>query len=289
MPRYKRWFHVNQDILDDPEFQALSDTFGAAGIKFFLLIMALLEKTENHFPLNLEINLKHWAARIGSTRKQCASIYQLLIDYQWISVGLTEDQKTFLFARNYMKYRGNQAHENEMTKNVSCSPPLLAFTYKEKNQKKVPRLVPKKGDSEAFEWFWKAFPSRNGKKLGKPEAQSLYLELTEEDKALAIQAAKNYSESEMVKDGVGIKDPKRFLKNGKGFESWRDWIEPEVSQNRKGELLGCSKRIETNGRFKPCGKPATKAIRQNPLCDDCHAAYLKGRQTLKGKGESSAN
>lgn len=135
MPRPKRWCNISQDLLDDPEFQTLCDTFGIAGVKFFLFIMGMLDKTDNHICLHTQVSIKHWAARIGSTRKQCLAIYQLLIDYRWISVGVTEDQRMFLYARNYAKYRGNRGHESDMTKQVSSSPPSLPFPFLKKEIK----------------------------------------------------------------------------------------------------------------------------------------------------------
>jgi len=139
-----------------------------------------------------------------------------------------------------------------------------------------------------FEKLWRVYPARNGKKLGKAIAQKMFFEFTQEDQLKAIQAAENYSNSELVQKGYGIKDAKRFLQKKDSQEDWRDWIEPEIPGSKNAPST-CSKRIEDNGRFKPCGKPATKAIRSNPLCDNCHAAYLKERQTLKAKGESSAD
>ena len=93
-------------------------------------------------------------------------------------------------------------------------------------------IPPEKGASISYreffdKVFWKLYPARNGKKLEKEETWKRFLKLAEEDKIKVTQAAKNYADSQAVQDGIGIRDPKRFLKDGKGNEPWRDWIEPE--------------------------------------------------------------
>jgi hypothetical protein len=90
-----------------------------------------------------------------------------------------------------------------------------------------------------FSAFWSDYPARNGKKLEKSETQTRFFKLKPPDQALCATAAKHYAESEMVKKGIGIKDPKRFIRDGKGSEPWRDWIEPEKpSEERKAKSGG---------------------------------------------------
>lgn len=75
------------------------------------------------------------------------------------------------------------------------------------------------------EEFWQAYPDRSGKKLEKAATQALFLKLSTQDQALAVQAARNYAEA-LKHQGISARDPKRFLRDGKGLEFWRDWIEP---------------------------------------------------------------
>lgn len=75
-----------------------------------------------------------------------------------------------------------------------------------------------------FEWFWlKAYPHRNGRKLGKQEALEAFCRHVEhsdwDEFKLAIM---NYRNSNEVQSGC-VKDPVRFFKNR--LWSWRDWIE----------------------------------------------------------------
>jgi len=82
------------------------------------------------------------------------------------------------------------------------------------------------------EKWWQAYPSRNGKKVGKKES-IIYLKslkLSQEDQNLLLTATGNYSKSKIAIDGYA-KDPVRFLKK----DFWRDWIEPESIEAKQGE------------------------------------------------------
>lgn len=89
--------------------------------------------------------------------------------------------------------------------------------------------------TEFFERFWKKYPARNGKKLGKQETlKSIMNQIKINDLYLLDKALDNYINSQAVRSGYA-KDPKRFIKNRDW--SWRDWIEPaeekEVISPRK--------------------------------------------------------
>ncbi len=75
-----------------------------------------------------------------------------------------------------------------------------------------------------FPLFWKVYPARNGKKLEKGETEKAFKKLSIANQGKCVEAAKNYANSQLVKDGIGIKDPKRFIKK----DYWKDWNEPET-------------------------------------------------------------
>jgi biotin operon repressor len=79
----------------------------------------------------------------------------------------------------------------------------------------------------SFSEFWDISPARNGKKIDKPTAMEKFSKIKESDLAKIIVAVHNYAESEMVKKGIGIKDPHRFISNRENKEYWKEWIEPE--------------------------------------------------------------
>lgn len=112
-----------------------------------------------------------------------------------------------------------------------------------------------------FKKFWQVYPSRNGKKLGKAEAEAVFKELKlSQDLPLICRAAKNFAASKQVKAGIGIPDAKRFIRKakkveGKHVEPWRDWITPEgedsseetLKRKRKG-LKAAIKHGEAGGK-----------------------------------------
>ena len=102
---------------------------------------------------------------------------------------------------------------------------------------------------DEFEDFWKNYPMRNGKRLGQPEAVRKWKRLKDEDHKLVLIAVKNYASSKQVRDGIGIKDPHRWLSNGKGDEPWRDWIEPEQPGAFNGHAIGINSKNFHEGVF----------------------------------------
>src|SRR4029077_4323962 len=124
-----------------------------------------------------------------------------------------------------------------------------------------------------FDEFWKGYPKRNGKRLGKPEALKKWKSLNVEDRKQVLVAVQHYARSEMVVKGIGIKDPHRWLRSGKDDEPWRDWIEPEQPSkklmNGHGPALTCTKRCQGPGDkfLRVCDKPASPQSRPTePRC-----------------------
>jgi len=96
-----------------------------------------------------------------------------------------------------------------------------------------------------FEEFWKIYPARNGRKLEKEVTLKMFQGLTQDDVKNILVAVKNYADSYNTKQGIGIRDPKRFL--GNGF--WKEWLEPEV--------VNVIKTAEINQSQKVKAKPMT--------------------------------
>lgn len=119
-----------------------------------------------------------------------------------------------------------------------------------------------------FENFWKCYPARNGKRIGKVEAQRKFRSLSSQDRGLVLVATRNYAASELIQKGVGVRDPHRFLQNGKKDEPWRDWITPEESTKSHPSALTCTKRLQGDRFLRPCGQPASPHSRPTePRCE----------------------
>jgi hypothetical protein len=72
----------------------------------------------------------------------------------------------------------------------------------------------------AFEEFWNIYPKRDGHRNGKLKTLKLWKLLPADDRALLLQAAKNFSRSPLALDNKA-RDPERFLND----EWWREWLE----------------------------------------------------------------
>ncbi len=79
-----------------------------------------------------------------------------------------------------------------------------------------------------FKEFWKTYPTRNGKKLEKDKALKEFQLQKQSDIQMILKAVKNYAESKEVRNGIGIKNAHRFLKDN----YWKEWLELERKENR---------------------------------------------------------
>lgn len=99
--------------------------------------------------------------------------------------------------------------------------------------------------------FWKPYPDRDGKKIGKKEALAKYKLLSEQDHMLIAIAVKHLAAHPRSQDGIGIKDPHRWIRNGKGDEPWREWIEetPPTQNKKEGKHVGLDRKDYTKNTW----------------------------------------
>lgn len=93
---------------------------------------------------------------------------------------------------------------------------------KVKKSKEKKRNIRAAKISEAFERWWKTYPEREGRKLGKKVAASIFKKIPQklwDDLKIATTNYIKYLEC-----GVNAKDPERFLRNN----FWKDFIKPAV-------------------------------------------------------------
>lgn len=83
---------------------------------------------------------------------------------------------------------------------------------------------------EAFGKFCEIYPFRNGRRIRIKEARCKFFKLKVKDLELIIKATENYRNDKDVKAGIGIRDAHRYIKDGKGIEIWREYIQPEKPQ-----------------------------------------------------------
>lgn len=137
--------------------------------------------------------------------------------------GVTQNNNTLL----HKKITGVTQNDNKgVTQND---------TYKRKKETITKETLTK--ESNFFEDFWKIYPARNGKKIGKKDSQAFFVKqfTKQEDCEALLQATKNYSKSQNVLNGY-VKDPVRFLKK----DYWQEWLTPETitPKTTKSKLPG---------------------------------------------------
>ncbi len=92
------------------------------------------------------------------------------------------------------------------------------------------------------EWFWEAYPHRNGQKLGRRESLAAFSRYVKKDEFNKLRTAvRVYNLSKEVKEGFAV-DPVRFFKNRKW--SWRDWLEPAKPQPSESAALTDEQRAK---------------------------------------------
>lgn len=112
-------------------------------------------------------------------------------------------------------------------------------------------------DDMRFSEFWEAYPKRNGKRIGKSQAQAVWKRRTKVERVKALAAVVNYRQA--CDDGITIaKDAHRWLSGG----TFNDWMTPAEApppkdrMERIAEELGLTGREGTNGTASRTGDQA---------------------------------
>lgn len=86
-----------------------------------------------------------------------------------------------------------------------------------------------------FERWWKNYPPRNGKKVGKEAALVKWRKLNYASKAACFRATQRYATACAAGHTIA-KDPPRFLSSG----YWKDWVEGDTVADRPERSEGTS-------------------------------------------------
>lgn len=144
---------------------------------------------------------------IGLSEQQIRTCVDVLKKMENITIKST-NKFSIITVVNWHTYQGRDDENNPQNN------PRLTHTQPHTRSKERKNIY-----TPLFEQFWKAYPKRNGNKVGKQATLKLFLALNEEDHQSLLQATENYANSKTAKDGYA-KDPERFLKN----EYWKDWL-----------------------------------------------------------------
>lgn len=209
MPIPKRWFPVSRDINDDPEFEELCNKFGIAGVRIFLEIFAILDKTENVWRISGEIQ-KTVGRKCGTNQKIVGKVLKYFQEKDWVTLQALPNNCFAYSARNYWKYHRNRDPKKEfhelcptddvapslsitnhpvtdlpVTKKIETPPlPPSPFKRKEggigrrKNGQEPQKLHLTR--PEDFNQFWTHYPRKEGKYDAMKAWGSLEKEMTDE-------------------------------------------------------------------------------------------------------------
>lgn len=114
--------------------------------------------------------------------------------------------------------------------------------------------------ADRFQAFWAAYPTRDGKKVGRAVCEEIWVNLSDDDRAAAIVGAKNLARAVAAGGRFGVKDPERFIKK----RCWLDWQQPAV--------------------IDPQPRPARHADHQRPTGLDAVAEYARQEGLLDDQG-----
>ena len=103
MPVPKRWFPCNRDVNDDPEVWELTKLHGVTGLRMFLEVMSIIDKTENCWQLGGDY-VAGLAHKVGSHRKKVEHILEFMEQKNWIVIKVLPGNYQIYTAPNYWKY-----------------------------------------------------------------------------------------------------------------------------------------------------------------------------------------
>ena len=87
MPVPKRWFPCNRDINEDPEVRELCNRFGLSGLRLFLEVMAIIDKTENAWRLSGDY-IGSLSVKVGCKPATTRQVLQFMEDKNWLRCDL---------------------------------------------------------------------------------------------------------------------------------------------------------------------------------------------------------
>ena len=195
-------------------------------------MLEILGTTEGHvIDCNNIVTWQFLQARTRTHEDNCTEMISLLAEVGAIDADLWENK--YIWSDNFVERiasvylnRKSKAPEKPVSTRITTNrnPANGRISTGENPQTKLKETKLKETKEKEFLSFWNLYPSRNGKKVEKGVCLKMFKDLKNDDLPKIIDAVKNYSCSRQVQAGIGIRDPKRFLRN----DFWKDWIVPET-------------------------------------------------------------
>jgi phage replication O-like protein O len=187
------------------------------------ILDTVLRKTYGWQKKEDQISISQFHEATGIKKPSIIRAMKILLSMKLIIVSKKANSKghVYEFNKNYESWQ-------PLAKKLTFTKKLTSVSNNAKNR--LPKSYPQKKKENTkeihvllFDEFWENYPPRNGKKLEKQKTFEAYCRLSDSDVSACNQAVKNYANSEGIRQRIGIRDPKRFLKD----EFWKDWIGPE--------------------------------------------------------------
>ncbi|PIQ86413.1 MAG: hypothetical protein COV74_04965 [Candidatus Omnitrophica bacterium CG11_big_fil_rev_8_21_14_0_20_45_26] len=230
------------DWKKDPGIQLL--TLEERGFWFELLLLMFESEKRGYLLVNgRKIPDEELSRMVGLKGQRAKEILKKLIDYDIASVDpetgalysrrMVRDEKLRQIRKacGFLGGNPNLVNQNRTTQlnqnptmRVKQSPTpssSVSSSSSTSNNKKEAFFL------KAFEDFWEAYPSRNGKKILKKQTFLLFKRLKEEEIPDLMTAVHNYSKTDRFP-----KDPPRFFKDN----FWREWLTPERTPENKSVI-----------------------------------------------------
>ena len=228
-----KWFKHDTDALLSEGVDALIDAEGFAGYGRWNRILEIVAfKMDETDRCHVEYSIQKWCRLLGLKQKKLTLFLELIKNEMKTKVVHSENIIRIEIP-NLLKKRDNYTKHLQAAITATSSQEVEVDKEVEVEVEiKIETVVSHHDIS--FDEFWDIMPARNNKKLDKSAAKKKFFKLKAGDLADVIVAAHNYAESEMVKKGIGIKDPHRFLSNRDNPEYWKGWMEAEVVAEPEG-------------------------------------------------------
>lgn len=243
-----KWFKHYSDALDDPFIQDLMDRFSHMGYAvWFGLIEIIAKENKNSITGKLSISPTYLRRKLRTSPAKLREVFDYCQTSGKLLVNFSENNWDFNFTKiaeikdNYTKdlqasgkkvsieEEVEKEKEEEVEKTKTNAAPENSFSEKKEKPK---TSTGSQTQESAFTELKSSYPKKNGKFFEEQEVFRRFCLVPEDDWPLLIQAVKNYANSERVKDGIGIKDPKNFIGNQMNESSyWKEWIEPEKTED----------------------------------------------------------
>jgi hypothetical protein len=256
------YFSFDVDFFDDEKIEFVSARYGLKGEVISIRLLCRIYRNGYFIKWGDDESLL-FAKRVGDgvTQEDVKCVVDELFKREFLSKSLFD--KCGILTSGGIQKRYIQATERrkgvEMIKDyiavdiTDYDVDILELNDDISKQSKVKESKVKESKEDykiSFSEFWEVYPSRNGKKIDKPTTKDKFYKLKPSDLSDIIVAVHNYKDSELVKQGIGIKDPHRFISNKDNKEFWKEWMKPEINNSKK-QKSPYEAQNETRAYHKP--------------------------------------